>query len=72
MEIEKLYLSVNAIATKWDCSDDKAGRVLENYRGKTGFMDLGSPANVRKHKRRYAIIRIHPNLLKEIEGDQNK
>ena len=47
----------------------RPSRVLEQYRGKSGFMDLGSGENVRKRKRKYAIIRIHPTLLTEIEGD---
>jgi hypothetical protein len=62
------YYSVGTIATRWAVSEDKASRVLEKYRGKQGFMDLGSVGNPRRRKRRYAIIRIHPSLLKEIEG----
>jgi hypothetical protein len=40
--------------------------VLEKYRGRSGFLDFGPQ---RKRKRKYAILRIHPALLKEIEGD---
>jgi hypothetical protein len=65
------YLSVSKIAERWGISTDKVARTVEPYRGKEGFMDLGSAGNVRKHVRKYAIIRIHPTLLKEIEGDLN-
>jgi hypothetical protein len=60
------YFSVASIAIRWGVSHDKASRVLENYRGKPGFMDLGTRGT--RNKRRHAIIRIHPNLLREIEG----
>jgi hypothetical protein len=61
------YWKVSAIAKRWDFSEAKTSQVLERYRGRTGFMDFG-PQN-RKRKRKYAILRIHPSLLKEIEGD---
>jgi hypothetical protein len=62
------YFSVSAIAERWQCSTDKAARMLENFRGEEGFLDLGSGEDVRKHKRRYSIIRIHPTLLQKIEA----
>lgn len=67
MESEIQFLSVAAIAQRWGCSEDKAARVLKKYRGRSGFMDLGS-GNARRRKRRYSIVRIHPSLLREIEG----
>jgi hypothetical protein len=67
MENEIQYFSVSKVALRWGCSDDKAGRILEQYRGKSGFMDLGSGGS--RRKRKYAIIRIAPSLLKEIEGE---
>jgi hypothetical protein len=63
---ETAYYSVSMIAKRWHFSEAKTSQVLEKYRGHTGFMDFG-PQN-RKRKRKYAIIRIHPALLKEIEG----
>lgn len=66
--METTYYSPAAIAERWRCSVDKVSRVLEAYRGKDGFMDLGSPEDVRRRKRRYSIIRIHPNLLAQIEA----
>ena len=63
------YFSVSAIATRWQCSTDKVARMLERFRAETGFLDLGSGENVRKHKRRYSIIRIHPTLLQRIEAE---
>jgi hypothetical protein len=57
------YFSVSAIASRWQCSTDKVSRMLEKFRGETGFLDLGSGEDVRKHKRKYAIVRIHPTLL---------
>ena len=62
------FFSVAAVAERWGVSEDKAARVLEKFRGRTGFLDLGHGENVRKRKRRYSIIRIHPTLLREIEG----
>jgi hypothetical protein len=65
---EPFYWSVSRIAQRLDCSTDKATRLLEQYRGQEGFLDLGSPEDVRKHKRRYSIIRVHPTLLQKIEA----
>jgi hypothetical protein len=62
------YYTVATLAERWAVCKDKVTRVLEKWRGKPGFLDLGSPENVRLHKRRHAMIRIHPSLLKEIEG----
>jgi len=69
MGMEELqYFSVHTISERWGCSETKVSRILEKFRGRTGFPDLGAPENVRLHKRRHAIVRIHPSLLKEIEG----
>jgi hypothetical protein len=62
-----LYLKVSAIAKRWDCSEDKVNRIVEKYRGRSGFLDLAIVS--KKRKRKYAIIRIAPFLLKEIEGN---
>ena len=67
---ERVYFSPSAIAARWDCSVDKVSRILESYRGKEGFMDLGSPEDVRGRKRRYSILRIHPDLLVRIEAER--
>jgi hypothetical protein len=67
---ERVYFSPSAIATRWDCSVDKVAKMLEKFRGQAGFMDLGSPEDVRRRKRRYSIIRIHPDLLARIEGER--
>jgi hypothetical protein len=58
------YHSVQSIAERWGCSDDKTRRELEKYRGRDGFMDLGEPH--RRYKRKRAIIRILPTLLEQI------
>jgi hypothetical protein len=47
--------------TRGDGKASLMGRVLVEWL-------KGSPENFRKRKRRYSIIRIHPALLKEIEG----
>jgi hypothetical protein len=60
------FYSVSKIAKRWGFSEDKVSRVLEKFRGRNGFIDFG-PKD-RRRKRKYAIIRIHPALLKEIEG----
>jgi hypothetical protein len=70
MEQEIVYLSVDAVARRRSCSWDKASRELEKHRGQSGFMDLGSPEDVRRKKRKFAIIRIHPALLAKIENDR--
>ena len=66
---ERVYFSPSVIATRWACSTDKVSRILEAYRGNTGFIDLGSPESVRARKRRYSIVRIHRDLLAQIESD---
>lgn len=63
-----IYFSTSAIAERWGCSPDKVTSVLEGHRGEKGFMDLGSPENLKTHKRRYSIVRIHPTLLNVIEA----
>jgi hypothetical protein len=63
-----IYYSTSAIAERWCCSPNKVISVLEGHRGEKGFMDLGAAEDVRKHKRRYSIIRIHPALLNVIEA----
>jgi hypothetical protein len=68
-EKEIVYFSVSAIAKRWNCSANKVISVLEEHRGEKGFMDLGSPENLRTHKRRYSIIRVHPALLNTIESN---
>jgi hypothetical protein len=66
-DILPVFSTAEVIAKRWDCSEDKVARVLEKYRGEIGFMDQGTHANVRTHKRRYAIYRIHRTLLTKIE-----
>lgn len=63
------YMSVATIASHWACSADTASRRIEKYRGQSGFLDLGSAGDLRRHKRRYAIVRISRELLKKIEND---
>jgi len=63
------FYSVARIAKRWGLSEDKVTRVVEKYRDHPGLKDWGSLENVRKRKRRYSIIRIHPTLLQQIEAD---
>jgi hypothetical protein len=63
-----VFSSAETIAKRWGCSVDKVSRMLEQHRGEPGFMDIGARENVRTHKRRYAIYRIHPTLLTKIEA----
>ena len=46
-----IYFSTPAIAERWACSQNKVISVLEGHRGEKGFMDLGSPENLKDHKR---------------------
>jgi hypothetical protein len=66
MEAEIQWYSVSMLAIRWGFSENKVSRLLETFRGRKGFMDFGQ--GDRKRKRKYAIIRIHPTLLKEIEN----
>jgi hypothetical protein len=63
------WLSVSKIALKWGCSTDKVFRAIEAYRNRRGFLDLGTPADLKKHTRRSSFIRISPELLTIIEAD---
>ena len=63
-----IYFSTSAIAERWCCSANKVISILEGHRGEKGFMDLGSLENLKTHKRRYSIIRVHPTLLNSIEA----
>ena len=42
-----IYYSTPAIAERWACSQNKVISVLEGHRGEKGFMDLGSPENLK-------------------------
>jgi hypothetical protein len=66
VEEEIQYYSVSRLAIRWGFSETKVSRLLERYRGRKGFLDFGQ--GDRRRKRKYSIIRIHPTLLKEIEG----
>lgn len=65
-----LFHSVQDLATRWGCSTDKVARELEKYRGRSGFLDLGVPQ--RRYRRKKSILRIHPDLLVQIEHDRRK
>jgi hypothetical protein len=64
------FWSVKRVAERWDVSKDTAARRLEVYRGREGFIDLGSPGS--RFKRKKANIKIHPTLLEQIERDRRK
>jgi hypothetical protein len=67
-----VFSTVEIVAKRWNCGVDKAASILEQHRGEPGFMDLGSHADVRKHKRRYAEYRIDRTLLTKIETNLRK
>jgi hypothetical protein len=62
------YFFVSTIAERWAVSDKKAARILEQFRGQSGFLDLGAPD--RLHRRKYSILRISPALLIQIENQR--
>lgn len=62
------YLTVTDCAKRWNVSTEKASRILRKYVGR-GVLDLGARENVRKRKRGYAILRVPPQVLDEIERD---
>jgi len=63
------WYSVASIAAKWSMSTDKVFRTVEGYRGRKGFMDQGTKANLKTHTRRSSFIRISPELLAQMEAD---
>lgn len=64
------FLSVAAIATRWSLSTDKVSKILERYRGQQGFLDFGRPGrDLKKHLRKYSVIRVSPELLARIEAE---
>jgi hypothetical protein len=63
---EIVYYSVSKLSERWGFSETKVSRLLEKFRGHAGFLDFGD--GNRRNKRKYSIIRIHPMLVKEIEG----
>jgi hypothetical protein len=64
------FLSIQRLAERWGIGDDKARNELEKYRGRDGFIDLGSHGS--RFRRKRAIIRIHPTLLEQIERDRRR
>jgi len=72
---EHEFQPISKLAKRWGVSEDKAASMVEPYRGRSGLLDLGFPAerdSKRKVTRKYAIVRIHPSLLKEIEADLSR
>jgi hypothetical protein len=52
------------IAERWQCDAEKVIRTFTNV---PGVMDIGNPADVRKRKRAYRILRIPDHVLKQVE-----
>jgi hypothetical protein len=69
LQPEPIFYTVKKIAARWDVSTDTVSRRLERYRGEPGFKDWGTPADLKRHKRRYRILRIHADLLQKIEAE---
>jgi hypothetical protein len=67
---ETAFFSVDAVAQRWSLSTDKTARLLEKYRGADGFHDFGRPdRDIKRHVRKYSIIRVSPELLAKIEAE---
>jgi hypothetical protein len=64
------FWSIKRVAERWGVSTDTATRKLEQYRGRDGFIDLGSPGT--RYKQKKSNIKIHPSLLEQIERDRRK
>jgi hypothetical protein len=67
MEEQIKFASISSLAVRWGVSEDKASKIAEKYRGRAGFFDMGFKR--RGATRGYAILRIHPELLKIIERE---
>jgi hypothetical protein len=67
-EDTRLYYSASAVALRWVCSEKNATRILEQYRGRDGFLDLDQRGN--RYRRNHSIIRIHRSLLIQIERER--
>ena len=61
----KPFYSIADIAQRWGVSEQKVTRHFENE--KDGLMNLGTPADVRKRKRAFRILRVTAALLARVE-----
>lgn len=62
-EPPQLY-TVAQIAERWQCDSEKVSRIFTNV---PGVLDIGTPADVRKRKRAYRILRIPNHVLQQVE-----
>lgn len=63
---EKLFFTVQEIAERWVCSEDKVTRV---FRYRPGVLNLGSHADKKKRKRAYSILRVPAAVLVQVEAE---
>jgi hypothetical protein len=63
LENTQLYTPAQ-IAERWKCDSEKVTKIFAEV---PGVIDIGSPADVRKRKRAYRILRIPDHVLKQVE-----
>jgi hypothetical protein len=59
----QLY-TVSQIAERWQCDPEKVTKLFANF---PGVIDLGTPADIRRRKKAYRILRIPPHVLTAAE-----
>ena len=69
MSEQQLFYTVQQIAERWQCDAEKVSRIFQND---PGVMDIGSPADKRKRKRKYRILRISATALARVERELAK
>jgi hypothetical protein len=52
------------IADRWQCDAEKVTRI---FAAVPGVLDIGTPADIRKRKRAYRILRIPAQVLAAVE-----
>jgi hypothetical protein len=57
--------TVSQIAERWQCDSEKVSKIFASV---PGVLDLGTPADVRKRKKAYRILRIPAQVLATVES----
>ena len=67
MSEQQLFYTVQQIAKRWQVDAEEVPRI---FRKESGVLDLGTPADVRKRKRAYRILRVPANVLARVERNR--
>jgi len=58
------FYTVAQVAERWQCDSEKVTKLFANV---PGVIDLGTPADVRRRKKAYRILRIPATVLAQME-----